>query len=78
LAVVALLITPYFLFSNLFISLACAISIALCVVAGYTFYVTTAKRESFWHRFLEMAGISLAVAVFSFGVGWLLRTVLGI
>jgi hypothetical protein len=37
-----------------------------------------AKDESFRERFLEMAGLSLGVAIVSFIIGYLIRIWLGI
>jgi len=37
-----------------------------------------AKGESFRERFLEMAGLSLSVALFSFVIGYFIRQWLGI
>ncbi|MBU1974383.1 MAG: VIT1/CCC1 transporter family protein [Nanoarchaeota archaeon] len=75
---VVLLVLPYFIFSNIYVSLAVMLGVALLVILGYTFYITTAKSLKFWRRFLEMALISLTVAVVSFGVGYLLRMFLGV
>ncbi len=77
LVTVLLLIVPYFLFS-LYVALGVTLCLAVVIIAGYTFYITTAKSLRFWPRFLEMAIISLTVAAISFGVGWALRTVLGV
>ncbi len=75
---VLLLVAPYLLLANIYAALAVTLSLAVLIIAGYTFYITTAKRLGFWPRFLEMAAISLGVAVISFGVGWLLRGLFGI
>lgn len=75
---VALLVLPYLWFSNLYVSLAVMLGLALTIILGYTYYITTAKSLPFRRRFLEMAAISLTVALISFGVGFLLRTVFGV
>ncbi|MBT7074810.1 MAG: rubrerythrin family protein, partial [Anaerolineae bacterium] len=41
-------------------------------------YISVAQDESFKDRFLEMAGLSLSVAAFSFGIGYLIRIFLNI
>ncbi|MFY9203922.1 MAG: rubrerythrin family protein, partial [Limnochordia bacterium] len=41
-------------------------------------YISVAKDLPFKKRFLEMAGISLSVAVLSFLVGFLVKHLLGI
>jgi len=77
-ATVLVLIAPYLLLPNIFHALIATLTLAVLIVAGYTFYISVAKNLKFWPRFLEMAVISLAVAVLSFGVGWLIRDVFGI
>ncbi|RMG48672.1 MAG: rubrerythrin family protein [Acidobacteria bacterium] len=77
-ATVALLTAPYFVFERTATALAAMLVAALAVIAGYTFYIATARGLSFVRRFSEMAAISLGVALISFGVGWLLRRVLGV
>jgi vacuolar iron transporter family protein len=76
--VVLLLIAPYFIFSEIFVSLSVTIAVAVLIIAVYTYYITMAKKQPFWSRFLEMAAISLVVALISFGVGWLLSHFIGI
>jgi len=75
---VALLIAPYLIFENYFLDLAIALMSAVIVIAAFNYYISVAKGESFRARFLEMAGLSLAVAGFSFLIGYLIREFLGI
>lgn len=75
---VSLLILPYLILKNIYVALAIMLTVSILIIAGYTFYISTAKNLKFWHRFLEMALISLTVAVISFGVGWLLRLLFNI
>jgi VIT1/CCC1 family predicted Fe2+/Mn2+ transporter len=75
---VALLIAPYLIFENYFLDLAIALVSAVLVIAAFNYYISVAKGESFRARFLEMAGLSLAVAGFSFLIGYLIRVFLGI
>jgi VIT1/CCC1 family predicted Fe2+/Mn2+ transporter len=75
---VALLIAPYLLFANYFLDLAVALLAAVLVIAAFNYYISVAKGESFRARFLEMAGISLGVAGFSFLIGFLIREFLGV
>jgi VIT1/CCC1 family predicted Fe2+/Mn2+ transporter len=75
---VALLITPYLLVGNYFLDLAIALVSAVLVIAAFNYYISVAKGESFRARFLEMAGLSLAVAGFSFLIGYAIRQFLGI
>jgi len=75
---VILLILPYLVFRNLYVALGVMLAIGILIVLAYTFYITTAKSLKFWKRFLEMTLISLTVAVISFFVGWIVRTVFGV
>jgi vacuolar iron transporter family protein len=75
---VAILISPYFIFSNVFVALGVMISLTIFIIAFYTFYITTAKNQKFWKRFAEMALISLSVAIISFGIGLLVRIYFGV
>lgn len=75
---VILLILPYLLFENYFLDLGWALTTAVIIIAGFNYYISVAKGEPFRERFLEMAGLSLGVAAFSFIVGYLIRLWLGI
>ena len=70
---VFLLILPYFIFKNVYLALITMLILSILIIAGYTFYITTAKGLKFTRRFTEMAAISLTVAVISFIIGYLLR-----
>ncbi|GAB4175207.1 MAG: VIT1/CCC1 transporter family protein [Calditrichia bacterium] len=70
---VIILILPYFLVENVFMALGLTLVFAVLVIFLYTFYITTAKGQSFWNRFLEMAIISLSIAAISFGAGLVLK-----
>jgi len=48
------------------------------IIAAFNYYLSVAKGEHFRTRFLEMAGLSLGVAAFSFLVGFLIRQWLGV
>jgi VIT1/CCC1 family predicted Fe2+/Mn2+ transporter len=74
---VFLLVLPYLLFANVYVSLAVMIGIALLIIALF-FYVSVAQTLPFWKRLAEMAGISLGVAALSFAIGALIRTVFGV
>ena len=79
---VTLLVLPYIIFPStgrwIYVSLAITLSIAIAIIAGFNFYISVAKGLSFRSRFLEMAGISLGVSAFSFGVGLLVRQIFGV
>ena len=75
---VAILITPYLIFDNYFLDLALALISGVIIIAVFNYYISVAQDESFKDRFLEMAGLSLSVAAFSFGIGYLIRIFLNI
>ncbi|MBS1193746.1 MAG: Rubrerythrin family protein [Methanomicrobiales archaeon] len=75
---VMVLIAPFLLLSNLYVSLAVTLVIALLVILFFSYYISVARDLSFRKRFLEMAGISLGVAALSFLMGILVRTFLGV
>lgn len=75
---VVLLVLPYLLLDNYLICLAASLAIAVAIIALFTYYLSVAKRLPFWHRFLEMAGLSLGVALLSFIFGFLIRQFLGV
>ncbi len=72
---VLLLIAPYLLFANYYLCLAAALMVAVVIIAIFNYYIAVAKDEPFRARFLEMTGLSFGVSLFSFFVGYLLRTV---
>ncbi|MBE6955558.1 MAG: rubrerythrin family protein [Ruminococcaceae bacterium] len=80
LVTVVLLILPYLLFSTTqFIpALICMLVIVVAIIAGFTYYTSVAQDQVFKKGFLEMAGISITVAVLSFVVGILAKRFLGI
>jgi len=75
---VMLLIAPYFIFTGVFAAFSATMLTAMCIIFLYTFYITTAKGLPFWHRFGEMAAISLTIALISFGIGIVLKRFLGV
>jgi VIT1/CCC1 family predicted Fe2+/Mn2+ transporter len=75
---VTLLILPYLLFKNYYLDLVIALTTAVVIIAIFNYYISVAKGESFRERFLEMAGLSLSVAAFSFVIGYFIRQWLGI
>jgi len=75
---VACLVLPYLIFSSYLVSLVFTIVAAILIILVFNFYVSVAKDLPFKERFLEMAGISLGVAVISFIIGYLIRLFLGV
>lgn len=75
---VTFLILPYLFLQNYYVCLAVTLSTAVLIIALFNYYISVAKDESFRARFLEMAGLSLGVAGFSFVIGYVIRTFLGV
>ncbi|PCI25511.1 rubrerythrin family protein [Candidatus Peregrinibacteria bacterium] len=72
------LVSPYFFIDNHFISLAVMFGIVVVIIAVFTFYISIAKKYSFKQRFFEMFFISFSVILLSLGIGYLVRTYLGV
>ena len=75
---VTLLVLPYLLIQNYIIDLIITLTLAVLIIAGFNYYISVAKDEPFRSRFLEMAGLSLGVALFSFIIGYFIRQWLGV
>lgn len=80
LVTVVLLIAPYLIFdSGAYIpALICMLLMVVAIIAGFTYYTSVAQDQPFKSRFLEMALISVGVAVVSFVVGILAKQFLGV
>ena len=75
---VILLITPFFIFTNVFLALALTVINAILIILFFTFYMSIAKNMNFKKRFFEMVTISLGVAFISFLIGLAIRSFFGI
>ncbi|MFA6917983.1 MAG: VIT1/CCC1 transporter family protein [Candidatus Gracilibacteria bacterium] len=75
---VIILVLPYILLENPLISLAITLSSVILIIFLFTFYISVAKNLSFKKRFLEMAGISLSVAIINFFIGLLVKKYIGV
>ena len=77
---VVLLVLPYLLLgtAQYLIALACMLAVVVLIIAGFTYYTSVAMDQPFKSRFLEMALISIGVAVVSFFVGILAKQLLGV
>ena len=77
---VVFLILPYLLFktSQFIPALFTMLVIIILIIAAFTYYTSVAQDVPFGSRFLEMAGISISVAVISFVVGILAKAFLGV
>ncbi|MBN1168469.1 VIT1/CCC1 transporter family protein [Candidatus Woesebacteria bacterium] len=75
---VMILIFPYFIFTNIYYSLALTLFNAIFIILLFTFYISVAQDLPFKKRFFEMAGISLGVSALTFGIGYIVRNTFGI
>jgi VIT1/CCC1 family predicted Fe2+/Mn2+ transporter len=77
---VVCLVLPYLLYpAGQFLgALLTMLLVVIAIIFAFTYYISVAKDLPFKKRFLEMAGISLSVAVLSFLVGFLVKHLLGI
>jgi VIT1/CCC1 family predicted Fe2+/Mn2+ transporter len=75
---VTVLILPFLILNNPFISLGIALIGAILLILVFTFYFSVVREVSFKKRFTEMLAISLGVAVLSFIIGLAVRYFLGV
>ncbi len=75
---VLLLVCPYFFLSSATAALALTLALALLVIFVFSYYMAVVKEMAFGPLWREMVFLSLGVALVSFGIGWLARTVLNI
>ncbi len=75
---VLILILPYLILENYYACLGCALVAGILIIASFNYYISVAQDVSFRRRFLEMAGLSLGVAMLSFFIGFIMRSFLGI
>jgi VIT1/CCC1 family predicted Fe2+/Mn2+ transporter len=75
---VTVLIVPFLLLGNPFMSLGIALIGAILLILVFTFYFSVVREVSFKKRFAEMVAISLGVAGLSFLIGLAVRQFLAI
>jgi VIT1/CCC1 family predicted Fe2+/Mn2+ transporter len=75
---VIILIAPFLLLSNYYLSLACTLVAVVLIIAFFNFYISVAMDQPFKKRFTEMALLSFGVAGLSFVLGRLMRVLLGV
>lgn len=75
---VFLLIAPYLWIPQPIVALVVMLVLAILIIAGFNFYYSVVRSESFKKRFVEMALISFSVAALSFVIGYLLKIFTGI
>ena len=74
------LIAPYLIFpaGQYIPALICMLVVVILIIAGFTYYTSVAQDQPFRSRFLEMALISIGVALVSFVVGILAKKFFGV
>jgi len=77
---VVLLIAPYLILdtSQYIIALFAMMGIVILIIIVFTYYTSVAQGKPFKSRFLEMAIISVVVALLSFGVGVIAKQLFGV
>ena len=77
---VVALVLPYLLLGSAqyMAALVVMLAVVVLIIAGFTYYTSVAMDQPFRRRFVEMAGISIGVAVMSFFVGILAKQLLGV
>lgn len=75
---VIFLILPFLLLSSRFFALSLTLLLAVLIIFFFNYYISVAKELEFKSRFFEMCFISLGVAAFSFFIGYILNSVLGV
>ena len=75
---VILLVAPFFIFNSYIVSLPVTLLLCVVILLVFNYYVSVAKDLNFLRQFSVMAGVSLGVSAFSFVIGVLVKTYLGI
>ena len=76
---VAFLVLPYLLIpDNHFLSLGIMIGVVILIIFFFNYYISVAKDLNFRKKFFQMIIISLGVSIISFGIGFLVKTVIGV
>ncbi len=74
---ISIMILPYLLLGNLFLSLGIMLICAILIIMLFNFYISVVRELPFRKRFLEMAGINLSIIAISFGIGLAIRHLMG-
>lgn len=75
---VLLLILPYLIFDDLYLSLGVSFVVAITIIGFFNYYISVARDLPFKGRFLEMVTLSFSVAALSFLAGYVIRFAFGI
>ena len=80
LAAVVLLVLPYLILPDQMYAPAFWIMLAevILILLGFNYYLAVANATPFWKRFLQMAIVSMGVALIAFLIGLLAKDLLGI
>ncbi|MHA1230435.1 MAG: VIT1/CCC1 transporter family protein [Candidatus Helarchaeota archaeon] len=70
---VLVLITPYLMLTNVYLCLGISLVSGVLLIVIFTYYQSVVKNFPFKRRFIEMAAISLGIAVISFFIGYFVR-----
>lgn len=73
LVTVFILICPYLFLDNYYLCLGVTIAAAVFIIFIFNYYISVARDLPFFKHFIEMVCLSLGVAAFSFGIGFVLR-----
>lgn len=74
---VLILVTPYFIFTNVYIATGIMFISIIGMIALYTGYTSSINHTSFKSKFFEMFSITLVVSVISFLFGMLVKKLTG-
>ncbi len=75
---VILLVLPFFLVNSYYLAIGITLTLVILIIWLFSYFVSVVREISFKCFFGEMAGISMGVALISFGIGWLARILLKI
>lgn len=75
---VFVLIYPYFVFREYYIAFIATIVNAVLVILFFTFFTATIKEQNFRRKFIEMVSISFGVAIASFIIGIIAKSLLNL
>lgn len=75
---IVVLIIPYLILKNYYRCLMCALCGAVLIIAFFTYCIAVAEDVAFKRHFLEMAGVTFAVAAVSFLIGYDMGAFLGV
>ncbi|NTW56014.1 MAG: rubrerythrin family protein [Chlorobiaceae bacterium] len=68
--IVALLVFPYLLFSNIFICFGITLFSALCITGFFSFYIAVCRNRPFRSRFFEVIGLVVFVSLICILAGY--------